>query len=105
MKLGYSSNAFVKFSIFAAVEKIAQLASAGIEIMCDRPHLYPGNFNHEGVACLKQSIEDRGLKITNLNSFTLFQQTVRGGEPSSNTEEYIKTCNYAVGPSRVLSTI
>ncbi len=72
MKLGYSSNAFVKFSIFEAVEKIADLGFAGIEIMCDRPHLYPPDFQEKEVTELRGHIEAQGLKITNLNSFTLF---------------------------------
>jgi sugar phosphate isomerase/epimerase len=72
MRLGYSTNAFVKFSIFEAVEKIAQLGFTGIEIMCDRPHVYPPDFGPENVARLKGSIERKGLRITNLNSFTLF---------------------------------
>ncbi|MGD0623482.1 MAG: sugar phosphate isomerase/epimerase family protein [Thermodesulfobacteriota bacterium] len=72
MRLGYSTNAFVKFSIFVAVEKISQLGFGGIEIMCDRPHLYPPDFGPENLARLKGSIQKRGLRITNLNSFTLF---------------------------------
>jgi sugar phosphate isomerase/epimerase len=72
MILGYSSNAFVKFSVFEAVERIAHLGFQGIEIMCDRPHLYPPDFQEEDLARLKDLIEGCGLKVTNLNSFTLF---------------------------------
>jgi sugar phosphate isomerase/epimerase len=72
MVFGYSSNAFVKFSIFEAVEKIAALGFRGIEIMCDQPHLYPPDFGENTLARLKASIDERGLQVTNLNSFTLF---------------------------------
>jgi sugar phosphate isomerase/epimerase len=72
MRFGYSTNAFVKFSTFEAVEKVSQLGFAGIEIMCDRPHVYPPDFSPEKVARLKTLVEEKGLKITNLNSFTLF---------------------------------
>jgi sugar phosphate isomerase/epimerase len=72
MILGYSSNAFVKFSLSAAVEKIARLGFRGVEIMCDRPHLYPPDYEEEGLANLKSLISQHGLKVTNLNSFTLF---------------------------------
>ncbi len=44
----------------------------GIEIMCDKPHLYPPEFNEESLKQLKKIISVRGLGITNLNSFTLF---------------------------------
>jgi sugar phosphate isomerase/epimerase len=72
MIIGYSTNAFVKFSVFEAVEKIARLGFRGVEIMCDRPHLYPPDYGEEKLARLKTWINECGLKVTNLNSFTLF---------------------------------
>ena len=72
MILGYSTNAFVKFSLLEAIEKIAQLGFRGIEIMCDRPHLYPPDYGEDKLARLKSLISQHGLKVTNLNSFTLF---------------------------------
>jgi sugar phosphate isomerase/epimerase len=72
MIIGYSTNAFVKFSVFEAVEKIGRLGFRGVEIMCDRPHLYPPDYGEENLTRLKTLIDDRGLKVTNLNSFTLF---------------------------------
>ena len=72
MILGYSTNAFVKFSVFEAVEKIGRLGFRGVEIMCDRPHLYPPDYDRENLTRLKTLIGDQGLKVTNLNSFTLF---------------------------------
>jgi sugar phosphate isomerase/epimerase len=72
MIFGYSTNAFVKFSIFEAVEKIARLGFGGVEIMCDRPHLYPPDFGQDELDQLKKLHDGYGLKVTNLNSFTLF---------------------------------
>jgi len=72
MIIGYSTNAFVKFSLVEAVEKIAHLGFRGVEIMCDRPHLYPPDYGEEKLARLKSLINQSGLKVTNLNSFTLF---------------------------------
>ena len=72
MIIGYSTNAFVKFSVFEAVEKIGRLGFRGVEIMCDRPHLYPPDYGEENLTRLKTLIDDKGLKVTNLNSFTLF---------------------------------
>lgn len=72
MILGYSTNAFVRFSVFEAVEKIGRLGFRGVEIMCDRPHLYPPDYGEENLTRLKTVIDDQGLKVTNLNSFTLF---------------------------------
>ena len=72
MKFGYSTNAFVKFSLFEAVEKIASLGFGGVEIMGDRPHLYPPDWGPDSMAKLRELIRGLGLRITNLNSFTLF---------------------------------
>jgi sugar phosphate isomerase/epimerase len=72
MIIGYSTNAFVRFSVFEAVEKIGRLGFGGVEIMCDRPHLYPPDYGEENLTRLKTLIDDQGLKVTNLNSFTLF---------------------------------
>ncbi len=72
MKLGYSTNAFVKFSLSEAVEKIAAMGLGAVEIMGDRPHLYPPDFGPESLGGLKKLLREKGLEINNLNSFTLF---------------------------------
>ena len=72
MIFGYSTNAFVKFSLSDAVEKIADLGFKGVEIMGDRPHLYPPDFSDADLQRLTALLTQRGLKITNINSFTLF---------------------------------
>ncbi len=72
MILGYSTNAFKKFSLFEAIKRIAGLGFRGIEIMGDRPHLYPPDYTEKETGKLKKRIEENDLKITNINSFTLF---------------------------------
>ena len=72
MIFAYSTNAFVKFSLVESLEKIAALGFRGVEIMGDRPHLYPPDFEPADMDRLKQALETHGLKVTNLNSFTLF---------------------------------
>jgi sugar phosphate isomerase/epimerase len=72
MIFGYSTNAFVKFSLFEAIEKIARLGFKGVEIMGDRPHLYPPDFDEGELARLNKLLLDNNLRVTNLNSFTLF---------------------------------
>ncbi|UCE50974.1 MAG: sugar phosphate isomerase/epimerase, partial [Desulfobacterales bacterium] len=72
MVFGYSTNAFVKFSLFDAIEKIVRLGFKGVEIMGDRPHLYPPDFSDAGLSRLKRILQENNLKVTNLNSFTLF---------------------------------
>jgi sugar phosphate isomerase/epimerase len=72
MIFGYSTNAFVRFSLFESLEKIAALGFRGVEIMGDRPHLYPPDFAAADMAVVKAAIKKHNLKVTNLNSFTLF---------------------------------
>lgn len=72
MIFGYSTNAFVKFPLSKSLEKIADLGFEGVEIMGDRPHLYPPDFGAREIAELQAILRRRGLRVTNINSFTLF---------------------------------
>ena len=72
MVLGYSTNAYVKFTVAEALERVAALGFRGVEIMCDRPHLYPPDFDAQALAGIQEILTRCGLKVTNLNSFTLF---------------------------------
>lgn len=72
MVFGYSTNAFVKFSLLESLEKIALLGFKGVEIMGDRPHLYPPDFGPTEMAAIIAKLHQSNLKVTNLNSFTLF---------------------------------
>jgi sugar phosphate isomerase/epimerase len=72
MIFGYSTNAFVKFSLEESIKKIAALGFRGVEIMGDRPHLYPPDFETSGLGTLKSVLKEQRLKVTNINSFTLF---------------------------------
>jgi sugar phosphate isomerase/epimerase len=72
MIFGYSTNAFVKYSLDESLEKIAALGFRGTEIMGDRPHLYPPDFEAADLARIKEILKKHDMKVTNLNSFTLF---------------------------------
>ncbi|MEW6672741.1 MAG: sugar phosphate isomerase/epimerase family protein [Thermodesulfobacteriota bacterium] len=72
MAFGYSTNAYVKFTLTEAIERIARLGFRAVEIMGDRPHLYPPDFPEKDLAQLKAIIAGHGLKVSNINSFTLF---------------------------------
>ena len=72
MIFGYSTNAFKKFTLVDTLEKISHLGFKGVEIMGDRPHLYPPDYGESEIKRLNESIRKTNLKVTNLNSFTLF---------------------------------
>ena len=72
MVFGYSTNAFKRFTLTEAIEKIARIGFKGVEILGDRPHLYPPDFDDNNLVHLKGVLVKNGMKLTNLNSFTLF---------------------------------
>jgi sugar phosphate isomerase/epimerase len=72
MIFAYSTNAFVKFSLIDSIERIARLGFGGVEIMGDRPHLYPPDFDEPALAAVEAALARCRLKVSNLNSFTLF---------------------------------
>lgn len=72
MVFSYSTNAFVNYSLSEALKLIAETGFQGVEIMCDRPHLYPPDAGEKDLEQLKKQLDKLELKITNLNCFTLF---------------------------------
>jgi len=72
MVLGYSTNAFTKFDLIDAFAEISKLGFVGVEIMCDRPHLYPPDYGPRQLAKVKAALAEHHLIPTNLNGFTLF---------------------------------
>jgi sugar phosphate isomerase/epimerase len=72
MVFGYSTNAFVKYSLEDSILKIARLGFKGIEIMGDRPHLYPPDYSQEKLGHIRALLKQNQLKVNNINSFTLF---------------------------------
>ncbi len=72
MVFSYSTNAFVEHPLLEAIKLIAGTGFGGVEIMCDRPHLYPPDSNSQELKKIKDLVKQLNLKITNLNCFTLF---------------------------------
>ena len=72
MVFSYSTNAFVAHTLPEAAEMIAGTGFGGVEIMCDRPHLYPPDTTEGDLNSIKSLLQELKLTITNLNCFTLF---------------------------------
>ncbi len=70
MKLAFSTNAFVHFSVAEAVEKIAAIGYDGVEILADAPHLYPHSLNDTALRNLSATLERSGIQVANLNANT-----------------------------------
>src|SRR5438105_3773735 len=72
MKLAFSSNAYKKSSLEEAIVSIGRLGYSGVEIMADVPHAYPPDMPAERIERVRELIAAQGLRISNINAFTLF---------------------------------
>lgn len=70
MKLSFSTNAFVRYSVVEAVEKIAAIGYQGIELLADTPHLYADAVTSLDLNELKSVLDRTGLVVANVNANT-----------------------------------
>jgi len=70
--LAFSTNAFKRNTLEQAIEAIARAGYGGVELMADIPHAYPPSLDAAARRNLKQRIASLGLKVSNVNAFTLF---------------------------------
>ncbi|MDI6733543.1 MAG: sugar phosphate isomerase/epimerase [Planctomycetota bacterium] len=71
MKFAYSTNAFKRYTLEDALRLIKEIGFDGVEIMADHPHLYPPDCTLKKVERLNHHLTTLGLKVSNLNTFTL----------------------------------
>lgn len=71
MKLAYSTNAYMRFPIEEAIERIAALGYAGIEIMADIPHAWPAETTDDQIDRMRAALNRHGLVISNINAFMM----------------------------------
>ena len=79
MVFGYSTNAFVKYSLLDSFDMIARLGFAGVEIMCDQPHLYPPEYDAAALTNVKAS---HGEKRTEANQPEQLHPVCRRATPT-----------------------
>jgi sugar phosphate isomerase/epimerase len=72
INLGFSTNAFKRSTLEEAIEAIARAGYSGVELMADVPHAYPPSFDSAARLKIKHLIGSLGLKVSNINAFTLF---------------------------------
>ncbi len=71
MKLAFSSNAYMHFSIEDTIEKIASLGYRGIEVLADVPHAWPAGLLPERRESILAALDRHGLTISNVNAFMM----------------------------------
>jgi len=75
MKLAFSTNAFVRHTLAEAIECIGRLGYAGVEILADKPHWYPGGaekFDAAEAERVREMLEKARLVVSNVNANCTF---------------------------------
>ncbi len=71
MKLAFSSNAYLRFTLEETVRRIAGFGYRGIELLADVPHAWPAGLLPERVDEIRKLIDDAGLTVSNINAFMM----------------------------------
>ena len=71
MRLAFSSNAYMHFSIEDTIRKIAELGYTGIEVLADVPHAWPSFLLEERKQSIRDHLSQHGLTIANINAFMM----------------------------------
>ncbi|MCH7807993.1 MAG: sugar phosphate isomerase/epimerase [Planctomycetes bacterium] len=70
-KLAYSSNAYMRWPISDAIDRVAATGYQGIELMADVPHAWPATITEDQIGAIRQAIDKRELAISNVNAFMM----------------------------------
>lgn len=70
MKFSFSTNAFVRHSVFDAVRRISEAGYSGVELLADAPHLYATSVTDEDLGELQALLDSTGLQVANVNANT-----------------------------------
>jgi sugar phosphate isomerase/epimerase len=73
-RLAFSTNAFKKNTLQQAIDAIADIGYACVELMADVPHAYPARFDQKQRDAVREQLARRGLAVSNVNAFTLFAE-------------------------------
>lgn len=71
MKLAFSSNAYLQFSIEETIPRIAEIGYRGIELLADVPHAWPVGLLPERREAIRRCLDDYKLTISNINAFMM----------------------------------
>ena len=71
MKLAYSSNAYLNFSVEETIRRIAGLGYAGLELLADVPHAWPAGLLAEQKRAIRDCLDKHNLAISNVNGFMM----------------------------------
>lgn len=71
MRLAFSTNAFVKYTLESAIQKIAVCKYEGVEILADRPHFPPTlKSSWKKIKSLQKLLSRHKIAVSNINANT-----------------------------------
>ncbi len=71
MKLAFSSNAYMNFSIEETIRRIASIGFSGIEVLADVPHAWPAGLLPERKQAIRECLAQHKLQVSNVNGFMM----------------------------------
>jgi len=72
MKLAFSTNAYTKHDLFAALRGIRDAGFTGVEILADVPHAYPDSIDEVFIQRVRRELDTLGLTVSNVNANCTF---------------------------------
>ncbi|HEY5313941.1 MAG TPA: sugar phosphate isomerase/epimerase family protein [Pirellulales bacterium] len=71
MKLAFSSNAYMNYSIEETIRRIAAIGFTGIEVLADVPHAWPAGLLPERRRSILYALAEHQLQVSNVNGFMM----------------------------------
>ncbi len=71
MRLAYSSNAYMRFSVEETIRRIAGLGYRGLELLADVPHAWPAGLLEERKQAIRDCLAQHHMAIANVNGFMM----------------------------------
>lgn len=68
--LAFSTNAYTRYSLPEAIERIADHGYDGVELLGDDPHAYFPDFDTDSEGAVQRTLEETGLAVSNINANT-----------------------------------
>lgn len=72
MRLAFSTNAFTRYPLSYALQRIRAAGYEGVEILADIPHAYPGTLNSSLILEAAREVERLRLQVSNINANCTF---------------------------------
>ncbi|CAG0930897.1 Fructoselysine 3-epimerase [Planctomycetaceae bacterium] len=87
MRFSFSTNAFIRHTVYKAIESIAAAGYEGVELLADIPHIYVHTLRSSDIRKLKATLTANRIAVSNINA-----NTVRGYYGNGSGEPLFEPC-------------